>query len=58
MISTIGLDIAKSVFQLHGVDAAADIPVGLTSASWARPDIAKGGRDPKQAVPTETRIGS
>jgi hypothetical protein len=25
MITTIGLDIAKSVFQLHGVDAAGEV---------------------------------
>jgi transposase len=27
MITTIGLDIAKSVFQVHGVDAAGETPV-------------------------------
>jgi transposase len=28
-VTTIGLDIAKSVFQVHGVDAAGQYPSGL-----------------------------
>jgi transposase len=27
-ITTIGLDIAKSVFQVHGVDAVSDVVIG------------------------------
>jgi transposase len=27
MITTIGLDIAKSVFQVHGVDAAGEVVI-------------------------------
>jgi hypothetical protein len=27
MVTTIGLDIAKSVFQIHGVDAAGEVMV-------------------------------
>ena len=33
-ITTIGIDLAKSVFQLHGVDAHGK--VGLSSSSGAR----------------------
>jgi transposase len=29
-ISTIGLDIAKSVFQVHGVDAAGQVIMGVS----------------------------
>ena len=39
-ISTIGLDIAKSVFQVHGVDAAGPCLVGIeacaSSHHWSR----------------------
>ena len=31
-VSTIGLDIAKSVFQVHGVDAAGTV---VPSGSWS-----------------------
>jgi transposase len=31
-ISTIGLDIAKSVFQVHGVDAAGQVVSGSSAA--------------------------
>jgi hypothetical protein len=27
VVTTIGLDIAKSVFQVHGVDAAGQVPI-------------------------------
>ena len=35
-ISTIGFDIAKSVFQVHGVDAAGQ---GRCAGSWSRPGL-------------------
>jgi transposase len=39
-ISTIGLDIAKSVFQVHGVDAAGQVVVRTPSVEApARPGI-------------------
>ena len=28
-VTTIGLDIAKSVFQVHGIDAAGQVEIGL-----------------------------
>ena len=36
-ITTIGLDIAKSVFQVHGVDAAgqSDHPPSVEASLWA-----------------------
>jgi hypothetical protein len=37
MIATIALDIAKSVFQVHGIDAEGDSESGLTlSSAYAR----------------------
>jgi len=38
-ISTIGLDIAKLVFQVHGVDAAGHVNHAPSVAAPARPDI-------------------
>jgi transposase len=47
-ISTIGLDIAKSVFQVHGVDAAGQVVirrqyVKMTTNRdfWRRPDLSR-----------------
>jgi hypothetical protein len=34
-ISTIGLDIAKNVFQVHGIDAAEKGPSSCPRARWA-----------------------
>ena len=54
MITTIGLDIAKSVFQVHGVDAAGQVVVrrqlkrrvrsGVLSEATAMPDRHRGLR--------------
>ena len=38
-ISTIGLDIAKSVFQVHGVDAASQVVVRRQLRRGPRPGI-------------------
>ena len=35
-ITTIGLDIAKSVFQAHGVDATGQVVMKLTMPGWHR----------------------
>jgi len=32
-VTTIGLDIAKSVFQIHGVDAAGNVIVAVSSSA-------------------------
>jgi hypothetical protein len=34
MVTTIGLDIAKSVFQVHGVDAAGQVVIRRRRALW------------------------
>src|SRR6476619_2663680 len=39
MITTIGLDIAKSVFQVHGVDAAGDVVIRRQLEEALRPGI-------------------
>ncbi len=36
IVTTIGLDIAKSVFQVHGVDEAGDVVVRREADPWAR----------------------
>jgi transposase len=33
-VTTIGLDIAKSVFQVHGVDAAGQVLIRARLAKW------------------------
>ncbi len=35
MITTIGLDIAKSVFQVHGVDAAGEVVIRRDASDHA-----------------------
>src|SRR5258708_9735899 len=44
MITTIGLDIAKSVFQVHGVDADGDVDT-IVDTSQPLPDDYEWGRD-------------
>jgi transposase len=45
-ITTIGLDIAKSVFQVHGIDAAGNVlvrrrlrPANLMTCRWKSPPV-------------------
>jgi hypothetical protein len=41
-VTTIGLDIAKSVFQVHGVDAAGQVVIRrLVDANNSGPDLAQ-----------------
>jgi hypothetical protein len=46
-ITTIGLDIAKSVFQVHGVVA---LLVARTPGAWPGDVGLKGSKNPKAAV--------
>jgi hypothetical protein len=39
-VTTIGLDIAKSVFQVHGVDAAGQVLIRLTGPISGSPRLA------------------
>jgi transposase len=47
-VTTIGLDIAKSVFQVHGVDAAGQVVIRRMPALTRR--RAQGAREPKIAA--------
>ena len=40
-ITTIGLDIAKSVFQVHGTDAAGEVVIRRQCVRWGRCEIAR-----------------
>jgi hypothetical protein len=53
-VTTIGLDIAKSVFQIHGVDAAGNVIV-RRQIKRGKADMASGRRD--AAHPGEPAIG-
>jgi hypothetical protein len=62
-ITTIGLDIAKSVFQVHGIDATGEVVVrrrlsrgrilAFSRNTW--PDQPAEGRRLKRHLPTESR---
>ena len=45
-VSTIGLDIAKSVFQVHGVDVAGTVVI--RKRCWENPVILCVSNDPEQ----------
>ena len=44
-ITTIGLDIAKNVFQVHGIDAGEKVVVRPDALSTLRTPVTNGGGD-------------
>jgi len=40
-ITTVGLDIAKSVFQVHGVDAGGQVVIRRARLAYRRPTCAR-----------------
>ena len=56
-ITTIGLDLAKNVFQVHAVDAAGDVVVQKTlRRAQLLPFFTKGGRALLASRPAARRI--